>query len=381
MLPARRCCSRAKYSPPGKCPGTQELRAIGAWLDGQPRAPVIATASLAADELAFASLTPVASGLLAAPVSTSPGDYLLWLRPERIRTVTWGGDPEKPFLVGNDPSQLSPRLSFAQWHQLVEGTAERWGPGELAAARLIGESVADVVLQFRSVRMLIAKDQLEQISGQVRAIRATGGGCGSGRSDHPHQWRIRSPVAAGRAACRSPGRVGGVVPDFQRSKRQEVCANWWGDHRAWRGEIRLSGGARGTKRSMQMRADPVFATPARVLGFVLLFTDLTERRAAETARRRFQEEVIDRHRAVSVRLDFNADLIYRQLLASIVGNAQLAALEITDGVDLSRMPDMLESIRASVARTSELLEDLICHARSPRQPGAPWTKAPLTTGA
>jgi len=119
---------------------------------------------------------------------------------------------------------------------------------------------------------------------------------------------------------------------------------------------------------MQMRADPVFATPARVLGYVLLFTDLTERRAAETARRRFQEEVIDRHRAVSVRLDSNADLIYRQLLASIVGNAQLAALEITDGVDLSRMPDMLESIRASVARTSELLEDLIRHARSPGNP-------------
>jgi hypothetical protein len=45
-----------------------------------------------------------------------------------------------------------------------------------------------------------------------------------------------------------------------------------------------------------------------------------------------------------------------------VGNAQLAALEIADGVDLAHLPEMLESVRASVARTAELLEHLIWHA-------------------
>ena len=82
--------------------------------------------------------------------------------------MTWGGDPLKPFVIGDDPSDLSPRRSFAQWHQLVEGTSDPWTPAEIAAARLIGESVADIVLQFRSVRMLIAQDQLEQFSRQVR---------------------------------------------------------------------------------------------------------------------------------------------------------------------------------------------------------------------
>ena len=94
-----------------------------------------------------------------------------------------------------------------------------------------------------------------------------------------------------------------------------------------------------------VRADPVFSAPDRVLGFVFLFTDLMERRAAEAARRRFQERVIERHR-VTVPLDSKADLVYRNLLASVIGNAQLAALEITDGVDLARMPEMLESVRA-----------------------------------
>ncbi len=43
-------------------------------------------------------------------------------------------------------------------------------------------------------------------------------------------------------------------------------------------------------------------------------------------------------------------------------NAQLAALEITDGVDVSRMPDMLDSVQDSVRRATEVMEHLIRHA-------------------
>jgi hypothetical protein len=111
-----------------------------------------------------------------------------------------------------------------------------------------------------------------------------------------------------------------------------------------------------------VRADPVFAAPDRVQGFVLLFGDLSERRTAEAARRRFQEAIVERHQVMTVPLDSKADLVYRNLLSSVVGNAQLAALEIADGVDLAHLPEMLESVRASVARTAELLEHLIWHA-------------------
>jgi hypothetical protein len=49
-------------------------------------------------------------------------------------------------------------------------------------------------------------------------------------------------------------------------------------------------------------------------------------------------------------------------LSPVVGNAQLAALEITDGVDLASMPDMLENVQTSFTRSAELLEHLIWHA-------------------
>ncbi len=55
-------------------------------------------------------------------------------------------------------------------------------------------------------------------------------------------------------------------------------------------------------------------------------------------------------RPMSGLLDSKADLMFRNLLSTIVENAQLAALEIADGVDPADMPEMLETVRASVAR-------------------------------
>ncbi|NJO32635.1 MAG: GAF domain-containing protein [Rhodospirillales bacterium] len=342
----------------GEVPGTQKLRDMGRWLDTRPRAQAIATASLGLDEPDFLDSADVASGLLAVPISNSPGEYLIWFRPERVRTVTWGGNPFKPVVIGDDPADLSPRRSFAQWHQLVEGTSESWSPADFKAAKLIGEVVADVVLQFRSVRTLIAKDQFEQVSRQVRQSEQpvivadpTGRILVTNESfdrllssAHPHFESIEdlAPFFA--------------EPNKARRNLRELLTQ----RRSWRGDVDLQSKS-GQIKSLLMRADPVYATPDRVLGFVILFTDLAERKAAETARQRFQEETVERHRAMTQPLDTRGDLMYRNLMSSVVGNAQLAALEIADGMDLDRMPEMLESVQASVARSSQLLEHLIWH--------------------
>ena len=46
----------------------------------------------------------------------------------------------------------------------------------------------------------------------------------------------------------------------------------------------------------------------------------------------------------------------------MIENAQLAALEITYGEDADGMPRQLDAVRTSVARTAELLEQLLWHA-------------------
>ncbi|MGG5886481.1 GAF domain-containing protein [Falsiroseomonas sp. HC035] len=348
----------------GDVPGTAGLRDIGKWLDAQPRAsgvaPVIATASLVGAAPHLAGLTRVASGVLAAPISTAPGEYLVWFRPEQVSTVTWGGDPTKPVLIGDDPRDLSPRQSFAKWNQVVEGRSEPWSPKDLATARLIGDTVTDVVLQFRSVRMLIAEDQLAQVRRQVGLSAQPVVICDpTGNIDLRNEAFDRLLPGLRGAA---PRRIDHLLPYFADPaevgrRLRDVMEN----KRSWRGEVRLADG-QGAGKPVLVRADPVFSAPDRVLGFVFLFNDLAERKAADAARRRFQAGIEEGSRRPAGRFDRQADLAYQAILASVVENAQLAALEIADGVDVARMPDLLESVRASVARTAAVLETLIRHA-------------------
>jgi two-component system, chemotaxis family, sensor kinase Cph1 len=343
----------------GEVPGTQEIREIGAWLDTRPRVPVFSTASLGSDAPEFEGIIKVASGIVVTPISDNPGEFLIWFRPERIRTVTWGGDPLSPFVIGDNPADLSPRRSFAQWHQLVEGTSEPWIPADLAAARLIGQSVADIVLQSRAVRTLIAQDQLEKFSSQIRI------------SEQP---LIIAGIDGKILLMNDAFKTMLPKDDLTLPRLEDLAAAFhkpddfiWNigellnHRRAWRGELLLrSEGNR--ERPLMIRAEPVEPSRDRVLGFVLIFSDITDRKAAETARSRFQEGIIKSHRINSVRLDSKTDLVYQNLLSSVVENAQLAALEITYGVETGRIAEMLESVRNSTLRTAEVLEHLIWHS-------------------
>ena len=344
----------------GEVPGTLQLREIGNWLDRRgENAPIFVTASLGVDEPDFEELTPVASGLVAAPISTSPGEYLMWFRPERVRTITWAGNPFKPIIVGDNPLDLSPRRSFSQWHQLMEGNAEPWTAADQTAARLIGRTVADVVLQFRSVLTLIAQNQLEQVRHQVQlseqpvVIAGPTGEillCNTAFEQllpHDHgQLRLLDDL---------------VLMFSEDGEVRNRLGNMIKHRQTWRGEVTLKPSS-GEPKPLLVRADPVYAAADRVLGFVIMFTDNTEQRAATVARRQFQDGIIERHRLVIGRIGSTTDPDYHSLLSSVIENAQLAALEITDRADVERMPEMLESVRISVARTTELLEHLIWHS-------------------
>lgn len=347
----------------GDVPGTQRIRDVGSWLDvkrkerGGPGRETLSTASLTIDEPSFMDIRKVASGLVAAPLSASEGEYLVWFRPERITTVTWGGDPLKAVIIGDDPSDLSPRRSFAQWHQLVEQKSDTWSPAELSSARMIGETVADVALQFRSVRMVIAQDQLESVSRQVlrseqpviiadvegRILLLNEAFEQQLRASHPHLPHLRDLGSYFTA----PAEFRAHLDDLLRNRR------------SWRGELQI-GGKGGQTRHLMVRADPVIGQYDRVLGFVLIFSDLSDRKAAESARTQFQEDLGGRRRP-SLRLDSGANVLFQELAASAVENAQLAALEVTHGAEVSRMPEMLESIRNSTTRTLDILEHLVWH--------------------
>jgi len=342
----------------GDVPGTHKLRQIAKWLDAR-RDQLISTAALGVEEPEFASLAPVASGLVAVPVSSDPGEYLIWFRPERVHTVTWGGNPFKPFHIGDRPEDLSPRRSFAKWHQQVEGTCDPWTAADLAVARMVGESVSDVVIQFRSLRILIIQDQLKQLKRQIRpskefVIIADSKGTILLKSEAferlMHGAELYTESIKGLPQLFSD-------PDSARDRLTELLRQ----RRSWRGEIEFAGELDG--RTFMVRADPVYSLPGQVLGFVLLFIDVTERKSADMARRRLQEGLARSDEIRALRLETSGDMAYLEFLSTLVSNAQRAVLEIADGVDLERVPDMLDGVRSSMTRTAELIEHLMVHAK------------------
>jgi len=339
----------------GEVPSTEAIREIARWLRPQLVQGVFATASFGMLEPEFAALSPIASGLLAVAISNQSDDILIWFRPERVRTVTWGGDPSKPVSDGDDPSELSPRRSFAQWHQIVKGTSDAWTAGDIRAAGLIRTSISDVVVQFRAVRILIAQDQLDQVSRKVRhsdqqVLVADAAGRVIESNASFAAW-----LGVERGVLRRIDDLPRFLDDPEHARLR--LAALVEENRPWRGEatiVRPQGGS----IPVLVRADPVFVAGERVSGFVILFADLSDSKAAHSARRHFQEDIL-RNQRQFLTVAAGQDVAVQRLMSSVIENAQLAALEITEGTEVSEVPGLLDSVGVSVTRTVEVLEQIV----------------------
>lgn len=132
----------------GACPPVDDIRRIVRALNGTAAGKVFATdhiGSLVPDAGSFAS---EASGLLAIPISRSPRDYVILFRKELIHSVRWGGDPHKPVEHGPNGPRLTPRESFAEWKQLVEGKSAPFTSSEIRVAETLRATLIEVVLRL-----------------------------------------------------------------------------------------------------------------------------------------------------------------------------------------------------------------------------------------
>jgi light-regulated signal transduction histidine kinase (bacteriophytochrome) len=87
-----------------------------------------------------------AAGLIAIPLMRAPQDYLLLFRSERLRTINWAGDPDKPGSVESD-GRLRPRLSFASWADVVRGKSDPFTGAEREAAETIRAALVETRLR------------------------------------------------------------------------------------------------------------------------------------------------------------------------------------------------------------------------------------------
>ena len=123
------------------------------------------------------------------PITNNPEDAIAWFRPERVRSVQWGGDPREP-LGGSEAIRgpLSPAASFVIWSERVLGRSDPWTATDLQAARDLRRTVTGALLRQAETQLaqLSAYDPLTGLANR-RTIEA-----------HLERWRMEAmhPLAA-----------------------------------------------------------------------------------------------------------------------------------------------------------------------------------------
>ncbi len=335
----------------GEVPSTPELRALVQWVHSQHVDQPFNCSSVARENPELESLTSTASGVLAVRLSSSRADYLMWFRKEQLLTVTWAGDPSKP-VVGNDPLELSPRRSFAAWSEIVRGTALPWSNGEIALARAFGNSLIDIILQVNAVRLLIVEHQMAQ-------TRATVG-------------NSQEPVVIADAASRVLFANDAFFQLTRRAREAEPSideiATLFGapeemravlrmlveEHRPWRGQLALHLGD-GGMLPVAVRAEVVVARDGSVLGFFLVFDDLTNSQRADAARKRLEQSLSQGSRMGLVReAQARGSAQADELISAVMANASLAAMDIADAGATPAVAQLLEEVDISAHRATAL---------------------------
>lgn len=346
----------------GAVPSTPDLRALVAFLDTQDMEPVFACSSIAKRAPQLGALTPVAAGVLAVRLGGGPGEYLVWFRREQPQDVTWGGDPNLAVMF-TDTMELSPRRSFAAWHELVRDTSIPWTARETAIAKAISQSLGDIILQIRAVRVLIAEAQLARMRTAVMAaddpiIIA---------DDAGHVLLANDALARLLGGpFRTLETLRDLAQQFDEPQRvHDLLEHLRRGRRPWRGELRLGRGER-SGTPVALRADPIPQMHGGLFGVILVLNDLTAREAADHARARLQRAIAAAQRPTTAS---EADALQgplspdvQALISAVWANAGVAVSEISDSADLMAIAPLLREVEAATRHAATLSTLLGRHA-------------------
>jgi len=345
----------------GEVPSTTALRTLIDWVAAHAADGIYSSASLVREVPALADMLATASGVLAVELSKPDREYLLWLRGEQVREVRWAGNPNKPFLPGNDPRDLSPRRSFAVWTERVQGTARPWLPSEIVTARAIGTALRDVILQVRSMSYLITEDRLARLR---RALQASSDGVliadGSGR--------IRFVSEAFSRYFPRPHVHLADLDDLPRLFHDPAAARGMvravmDEERSWRGELSLDAGG-GRLIPLAIRADVIPRLDGMgALGRIVLVTNMTDGRAADAARNRVQSAIRDAQRPLTQsQIPFAESADCHPLLEAVLAHASVAVMEVAEDPDAIAAVPALDDLEASTKRLADLTMQMSAYA-------------------
>ena len=126
----------------GETPSEETIRLLADWVHDQTSG-IYNTQE--ADKV-FADVPALAhlkGGFLAAPISTTKKDYIIWFRGSEQQQVNWAGTPEKSSIKTKAGYRLMPRASFELWKETVRHRSKPWTRDDMETA----QNIVQVVLE------------------------------------------------------------------------------------------------------------------------------------------------------------------------------------------------------------------------------------------
>ncbi|OLP18194.1 cyanobacterial phytochrome A [Leptolyngbya sp. 'hensonii'] len=140
-------CLGTEITLVGTTPTLPQVCQLIEWADAQGKEALFHTDCLPKLYPPGTSFQTIASGLLLLRISQVQPYYILWFRPELLKTIDWAGDPHAVVTLGADGRPtLSPRQSFALWQETVQGTSSPWKACELENALDLRSAIVGIVL-------------------------------------------------------------------------------------------------------------------------------------------------------------------------------------------------------------------------------------------
>ncbi len=149
-----------KHYVHGEVPGPSAVKDLMVWLGSQPATEILTSNQLTELYPASKAYSEIASGIVATPISTEMRNSIVWLRPEKIRTVNWAGNLEKT--IQSDMTgavSLSPRKSFDIWNELWHRHGISWTQAEISTAAILARALTEGLAQKSKLESEIEQRQ------------------------------------------------------------------------------------------------------------------------------------------------------------------------------------------------------------------------------
>lgn len=152
----------------GATPSAEQVIELAEWLRAQNIEQAFATDCLSLKWPRGLDMADVASGILAVPISRLHASFIIWFRPEVIRTVSWGGDPATA-KQQDEAGRLHPRRSFESWKEQVRHRSTPWREAERLSAADFRVAVVNFVLQRAEERAQLS-EELQRSNKELEAF-------------------------------------------------------------------------------------------------------------------------------------------------------------------------------------------------------------------